>query len=231
MPTVKKIALKQVVLQQADKSLLTVHPVNIIQRSKLFDYLEEIQKYIMDLEPKYKQGLTFLDIWDADPFFCHLCKEAVREGGLNPDLLDINTIYSLLMPYYDEETQEVQKQGILVSLNFSPSVLNLDKSEEVSKDKLEEQQTLSQMLGSLWTSTESVGDAMQLIEALPADSLLEVLQQRNKIVTEINEKSQPLMTQGKRGPKPTAKEGKRLREEYREKQRKRLEAMRKKKGG
>ena len=224
MTNIKKISLKSLSLQQTDGSYLTIHPVNIIDRSNLFDLLQEIQNFIDKLPPEYKEGLSFQDIWDSDPYFVHMCCEAIRYAGVDPSTLDIHTIYSLLMPYYDEESKEIQSQGALVSLNFSPKVLAVDKTEENTKDAMDNQQTLAEIIGGLWTTTESISEALELVDKLPADELISVLQYRNKIISDAQEKAERSSNpQSRTGKSNLSAEGrKNLREEYKQRQKDRI---------
>ena len=179
---ISKISLRKITIQMADGAYLTLTPVNILDRTHLFKVLDEIQDILSSLTEEERINLTFEDLFDEDEYFRHLCCEAVRLGGLNPERLTLDVIYCLLMPYYDEENDIFHKQGALVELNFSQRISQLAGNEGEQQTK----ETMAELLGGLWASTSSVTEAMSLITDIPADELIEVLQYRAKIVEEAN---------------------------------------------
>lgn len=183
---IKKLSLKRVVLEGIEGNFVEVTPVNILNRTHLFKFLEEIQNYLSELSVQDTATKSFHDIWDEDPYFQHICCEAVRYGGLDPDTLTLDMIYCLLLPFYDEVENAHYHQGILVALNFSPNKFADKTGTGENNSDNTRSETLAQMLAGLWTSADSVGEAIQLIEQVPADELIEVLKHRADIVKEIN---------------------------------------------
>lgn len=198
-----KLSLRKLSVQSTDGKYYTLSPVNILDRAHLFNNLETIQNYLSNLsEEQRKKSIS--DIYDADEYFQHICCEALRSGGVDPGKVSMDVLYCLLFPFYDEDTKEFYDQGLLVSLNFSPKIFNVTNKEAEESSAAAE--TLSEMLGGLWASTNSITEAMEMISNLPADELIEVLNRRAEIQKDMN-----------KTPEEKAKEeGKKSRKKYEE---------------
>lgn len=148
-----------------------INKVSLMQRQELSMLLNGIYQSMVQSD----EGQTFAQKFDEEPIFAQMCKDAVSVCGLDPNYLDIDALYTLLLPHNNGE--EVHANGILAEINFENGL----KSKP--KNKNGNDASIADVIASLWHVSKNLQDAIDSVydDRINADLLMETLESFNRL--------------------------------------------------
>lgn len=117
--------------------------------------LSALLSFIYDTMVNYPDNISFRDLYDKDEFFRAACNESVELCGISSDVIDIDTLYALLLPHIDGNGK-TNNNGILAQLNFQGI-------ESHNKNSAGEDASIADVLAILWQISGSLKDSLDVL--------------------------------------------------------------------
>lgn len=159
---------------QTLKGVKRLRKVSLGKRTDLSVLLNEVFRLMTE---NVERDMSFSQLYDTSELFKAVCNDAVGVCGLNPDDLDIDTLFCLLLPHTAEGGNVVRENGILALLNFPETIVG--KLPEKNPTHMGMEQTIAM----LWSISNDLQGTLDSIydDRLDAEALLRTLDELSKL--------------------------------------------------